>query len=317
MSGATKSTGCCGGGGQSAGCGHGGSDHADHDHHDHPTQCGKKASACCGGAPKTEKPVEKKVAGCGSGCACAAAQTETGGGCCTEEVEVFDPSKPLSEKLKARLAEAVGTSPLMIFIKGTPQEPKCKFSKAVIRFLMENNVTKFGYFDILTDQTVREALKVYSNWKTYPQIYINSELIGGLDVVKELHADGQFLDKVPQSCFGKGLFPRIKKIIDSKQVIIFLKGTPTAPRDDDSKSAVELLRQAAPDFGYYDVTQEAAVENGLLQFAMQSKYPQVFAFGEHIGGLKELTTKQSEGKLKELLTKSPAATAAAAPAAAV
>jgi len=276
------------------------------------------------------KPVVKKeFAGCGGGCACAAAKakpeaeskSKAAGGCCGgakaggcgpegdccsqehEEEEVFDPSKPLTDKMKAKLAAAVGTAPMMVFIKGTPSEPKCKFSRAMLRFLMENNITKFGYFDILGDQNVREALKVYSNWKTYPQLYIDSELIGGLDVVKELHADGQLMEKVPPSCLGKGLFPRIKKIVDSKTVMLFLKGTPSEPQDDETKAIVAMLRENAPEFGFYDVTQEPSVQSGLLQYAMQTTYPQVFAFGEHVGGHKEMIARQSEGKLKELLSK--------------
>lgn len=64
------------------------------------------------------------------------------------------------------------------------------FSKKIVEILNEHNV-RFSTFDILSDDDVRQGLKVYSNWPTYPQLYVNGELVGGLDIVKvgvaELH----------------------------------------------------------------------------------------------------------------------------------
>jgi glutaredoxin-related protein len=61
----------------------------------------------------------------------------------------------------------------------------------MVKILNEHNA-KFGSFDILTDNAVREGLKKYSNWATYPQLYVNSKLIGGLDVIKELIEEKEF-----------------------------------------------------------------------------------------------------------------------------
>merc|ERR1712146_75296 len=88
----------------------------------------------------------------------------------------------LEEKLKSLINKA----PIVLFMKGEPDVPRCGFSKQMIQIFKEQNVTKFDYFDILTDNEVREGLKKYSNWPTYPQLYIKGELIGGLDIVKEL-----------------------------------------------------------------------------------------------------------------------------------
>lgn len=73
----------------------------------------------------------------------------------------------------------------MLFMKGNPKEPKCGFSKTMIGLLQKENV-KFGSFDILTDDQVRQGLKTYSNWPTFPQLYVKGEFMGGLDIIQEM-----------------------------------------------------------------------------------------------------------------------------------
>jgi len=78
----------------------------------------------------------------------------------------------------------------MIFIKGSPQQPRCGFTAQLIRLLNEHKID-FDYFDILADERVRQDLKAYSNWPTYPQIYLRGELIGGLDIFQDIIQSGQ------------------------------------------------------------------------------------------------------------------------------
>ena len=78
----------------------------------------------------------------------------------------------------------------MVFIKGTPDDPQCGFSRKVIDILREYEYP-FGYFDIFSDNEVREGLKAYTNWKTYPQLYVQGKFIGGVDIVKELHDENE------------------------------------------------------------------------------------------------------------------------------
>ena len=68
--------------------------------------------------------------------------------------------------------------------------PQCGFSAAVVGVLKEVGVP-FGTFNILSDQDIREGLKVLSNWPTFPQLYVDGELLGGCDIVREMHAKGQ------------------------------------------------------------------------------------------------------------------------------
>lgn len=73
----------------------------------------------------------------------------------------------------------------MLFMKGNPTDPKCGFSRQIVALLNEDKI-QYGTFDILNDNEVRQGLKQFSNWPTYPQLYVNGSLIGGLDILKEM-----------------------------------------------------------------------------------------------------------------------------------
>ncbi|KAF9883876.1 monothiol glutaredoxin grx4 [Aspergillus nanangensis] len=97
------------------------------------------------------------------------------------------------EALFARLAELVKAAPVMLFMKGTPSEPQCGFSRQLVAILRERSV-KYGFFNILADEDVRQGLKEFAEWPTFPQLWMGGELVGGLDIVKEeLDNDPDFL----------------------------------------------------------------------------------------------------------------------------
>lgn len=73
----------------------------------------------------------------------------------------------------------------MLFMKGEPNALRCGFSRQMIGILKDTGV-QFKHFDILSDEEIRQGLKKYSDWPTYPQLYVNSELLGGLDIIKEM-----------------------------------------------------------------------------------------------------------------------------------
>merc|ERR1719460_470343 len=70
-------------------------------------------------------------------------------------------------------------------MKGVPEAPRCGFSRKIVAILQDEKI-KFSSFDILTDNQVRQGIKVYSDWPTFPQLYVKSKLVGGLDIVKEI-----------------------------------------------------------------------------------------------------------------------------------
>jgi monothiol glutaredoxin len=94
------------------------------------------------------------------------------------------------ERIKSQLS----SNPVLLYMKGTPDFPQCGFSAAAVRALNASG-TNFAHVNIFEDPEVREALKQYSNWPTYPQLYINGELIGGSDIILEMYKNGE-LQKV-------------------------------------------------------------------------------------------------------------------------
>lgn len=92
--------------------------------------------------------------------------------------------------LEDRLKELINKHKFMIFIKGTPTAPRCGFTSTLLRKLSELKI-EYDYFDILSDPEVRQGLKEFSQWPTYPQIYYNGDLLGGLDIFMEMVESGQ------------------------------------------------------------------------------------------------------------------------------
>ncbi|MDX1456644.1 MAG: Grx4 family monothiol glutaredoxin [Marinobacter sp.] len=97
----------------------------------------------------------------------------------------------INETIKSQLEE----NPIILYMKGTPQSPQCGFSARTVQALMACG-ERFAFVNILDNQELREALKLYSSWPTYPQLYINGELVGGCDIVLELSESGELTEMV-------------------------------------------------------------------------------------------------------------------------
>ena len=105
-------------------------------------------------------------------------------------------TKKERETLNDKLTRLVSQEKIMLFMKGTPDGPQCGFSNQIVQILKQQGVERYGHFNILEDNEVRQGLKAFSNWPTYPQLYVKGQLIGGLDVVKELIEDDEFQDAI-------------------------------------------------------------------------------------------------------------------------
>ncbi|MCK5831330.1 MAG: Grx4 family monothiol glutaredoxin [Methylococcales bacterium] len=89
-----------------------------------------------------------------------------------------------------RIKDQLSSHPVVLYMKGSPDFPQCGFSGQTVQVLKACNA-QFMYINIFEDPEVREALKEYSSWPTYPQLYIKGELIGGCDIVIDLHNKGE------------------------------------------------------------------------------------------------------------------------------
>jgi monothiol glutaredoxin len=97
-----------------------------------------------------------------------------------------------------RIKSTLSSSPIVLYMKGTPDFPQCGFSAAAVRALNASGAS-FEHVNIFEDPEVREALKQYSNWPTYPQLYVNGELIGGSDIIVEMYKSGELQKLVAAS----------------------------------------------------------------------------------------------------------------------
>jgi len=89
-----------------------------------------------------------------------------------------------------QIKTTIHSNPIVLFMKGTPDFPQCGFSMRVVEALKSCEVA-FAHVDILSQPEIRQNLPRYSNWPTFPQIFINGELVGGCDIVMELHEKGE------------------------------------------------------------------------------------------------------------------------------
>ena len=89
-----------------------------------------------------------------------------------------------------RIDDAVKKNSIVIFMKGTPQMPSCGFSARASEALTQTGV-EFAYVNVLQDPEIFENLPRYADWPTFPQIYVNHELIGGCDITLEMYQNGQ------------------------------------------------------------------------------------------------------------------------------
>ena len=96
--------------------------------------------------------------------------------------------------VKDRIKNQLGEFPLLLSMKGTPDFPQCGFSAKVCGILKASN-KRFAFVNILEDHEIREGLKTYSDWPTFPQLYVNGELVGGSDIVEQMYNNGE-LDNV-------------------------------------------------------------------------------------------------------------------------
>ena len=95
-----------------------------------------------------------------------------------------------ADSARAYIAETINTHSAVLFMKGTPAQPQCGFSAAVVGVLRHYGV-QVHTIDVLADPAIRQAIKVYSDWPTIPQLYLNGTFVGGYDIVREMHETGE------------------------------------------------------------------------------------------------------------------------------
>ncbi len=91
---------------------------------------------------------------------------------------------------QAIIKQQVTSNPVVLYMKGTPKFPQCGFSNLATQILKACGVDYLAV-DVLADQNIREGIKVYANWPTIPQLYINGEFVGGSDIMRAMYESGE------------------------------------------------------------------------------------------------------------------------------
>jgi monothiol glutaredoxin len=101
----------------------------------------------------------------------------------------------MDSALQDRIQALVASSPIFVFMKGNKLMPQCGFSNNVVQILNAMAVP-FETFDVLSDMEIRQGIKVFSDWPTIPQVYVNGEFIGGSDILIEMYNSGELREKL-------------------------------------------------------------------------------------------------------------------------
>jgi len=227
-------------------------------------------------------------------------------------------TKP-KEGINVRLQKILAKAPVVLFMKGQPEAPKCGFSRKIVDILKGENIS-FETFDILSDEEVRQGLKEYSNWPTYPQLYVNGKLIGGLDIVKELAEEGELRDTLQpassqslplQSAVAEApsksesgpqnLTARIEALLKSSKVLLFMKGTPAAPQCGFSRKIIDILKENGIQFNTFNILADEEIRQGLKEYSSWPTYPQLYNDAKLVGGLDIVKELAEDGELKAAL----------------
>jgi monothiol glutaredoxin len=98
-----------------------------------------------------------------------------------------------SNQIRDAIAQAIGENPVILFMKGTPEQPMCGFSARTVAALQALGAP-FAAVDILPDPRIRQELSAISQWPTIPQLFVNGELVGGCDIVTEMYESGELAE---------------------------------------------------------------------------------------------------------------------------
>jgi len=144
-------------------------------------------------------------------------------------------------------------------------------------------------------------LKTYSDWQLYPQVYVNGELIGGLDIVKELIENDEFEDTFPKQV---PLEERLKILVNKSRVMLFMKGDRTGPKCGFSRQAIDMMNKTGIEYETFDILTDEDVRQGLKDFSEYRTYPQLYVSGELVGGLDIMKEMESAGELIDAVKES-------------
>lgn len=96
----------------------------------------------------------------------------------------------MTDAALSTIRQQIADNPILLYMKGSPQAPQCGFSAQTVQCLMACG-ERFAYVDVLSNPDIRATLPGYANWPTFPQLYVDGELVGGCDIITEMYQSGE------------------------------------------------------------------------------------------------------------------------------
>lgn len=230
-------------------------------------------------------------------------------------------SQASESQLKAAMCEMVARkAEITVVMKGNVERPRCGFSRQVVEVLRKEGVV-FETFDVLEDGLIREEMKKWAEWPTFPMVFARGRLVGGVDIVRDLADGGRLIEELESEGGGVAVVKKKEKMVEGEEkedgkeglrrrmeeltrkagVVVFMKGSEEAPRCGFSRRVVEVLKREGVDFWSFDILQDEQVRAGLKWFSEWPTFPQVYAGGRFVGGLDVVTQLVEAGELKREL----------------
>jgi len=209
------------------------------------------------------------------------------------------PRRDPKEALEERLKKLISMSEAVLFMKGDKDAPQCGFSRQMVGILSNYPECEYATFDILQDNQVRQGLKEFSNWPTYPQLYVNGELIGGLDIIREMHQDKELEEILPNT--NAAIDNKIKKVLSQSKVVLLMKGHPDEPKCGFSRQIVGIMKQTGVEYTHFDIFTDQKFRARIKVYSDWPTFPQLYVKGELIGGLDIVKEMSQNNELIEAL----------------
>jgi len=183
-----------------------------------------------------------------------------------------------------------------MFIKGTLDTPKCKFTRRLVESLKPFEYRNIKTFNILEDERIRQWLKFYTNWPTFPQVFIEAKFVGGIDVVSELIEEGEFDEMLPEACKKLSPAAALDEIFANFEVVAFIS-------KPDDKKLLEILEAQGVKYLSVDlkVKTDFAAELAEREPKVSGASNSLFVSGKLVGSSDEVVKIQEAGELEKLL----------------
>lgn len=188
---------------------------------------------------------------------------------------------------------------MLVFIKGT--QGTCEGESRDLWEFLNSLKLKYNTFNVLSDPLIRQWLKFYSKFPSYPQVFIKGQFIGGFNVIYSVLGKNGMLEIAPSESIKTSALEKIKTISSKSFITIFMKGTPENPKDEYQSILLDWIHKNKFVYGYFDVTTDSDLREQLKEYTNCTSYPQVFLGKKFYSGMSDFIKLLESGKALSII----------------